>query len=165
MVTLHNRRDYSVSVNGKDIKLKDDDGVVTVPAGEPVTQEELDEIPEADIEIWIDKEIRAVKLVELNKTCNEKIEALVPNGEKNRWETMGLRLAWKRIKHLKSPGNNQDLTPQEEELADQLDTLGESTEAIREARDLIREDINASIGQILKDIDTSANSPRWPQVL
>ena len=111
---------------------------------------------------WTDEEIRAEKIREIKAVCDNKIEAIVPNGEKNRWETRGIRLAWKRIKHLKSPGNNQDLTPQEEELADQLDLLGETTETIREARDLIREDINSASGQPLKDIDSTASNSRWP---
>lgn len=115
-----------------------------------------------DITSRSDQEIRDTKLAAIKSIADAKIEVLVPNGEKNRWETRGLRLAWKRIKHLKSPGNNQDLTSQEEELADQLDTLGESTEAIREARDSIRIDINNASGQALKDIDSTITNPYWP---
>ena len=114
------------------------------------------------IDSYSDEEIKAEKIIAIKALCDNKIEAIVPNGEKNRWETRGLRLAWKRIKHLKSPGNNQDLTPQEEALADELDLLGETTEAIREARDSIRIDINNASGQALKDIAATINNPRWP---
>ena len=109
-----------------------------------------------------DQEIRDTKLAEIKALADVKIEELVPNGEKHRWETRGLRLAWKRIKHLKSPGTNQDLNAQEEDLADQLDAMGEATEAIREARDLIRTEINNSSGQALKDIDTTGTNILWP---
>ena len=114
------------------------------------------------IDSWSDEEIKAEKIIEIKAVCDDKIEALVPNGEKNRWETRGIRLAWKRIKHLKDPSGNPDLNEQEEELAEQLDSLGEATEAIREARDLIREDINDASRQALKDIDATANNQRWP---
>lgn len=110
-----------------------------------------------------DQAIRDIRLAAIKAIADAKIEALVPNGEKNRWETRGLRLAWKAIKHLKSPGTNQDLNPQEESLAEELDLLGETTEAIREARDNIRIDINNASGQALKDIDSTITNPYWPQ--
>jgi len=115
-----------------------------------------------DTESRSDQEIKDIKLAAIKVIADAKIEALVPNGEKNRWETKGIRLLFKRQKHMKDPGPNPDWTPEEVTLAGDLDTLGETTEQVREARDAIRVNINAASGQPLKDIDATETNPLWP---
>lgn len=73
----------------------------------------------------------------------------------------GASLNRKKVKHLTNPAQFSDLTADEEKIAESLEAMQEITEAIREAEDLIIEEIEGATVPELLAIDVESHQA-WP---
>ena len=98
MVTLQNRRDYWVHINGSNVYLRDKGGVVTVPPDQPVTKEELEAIPEADVGAWLAEQKLTQLEARIQRLTEDKVAEHIDPIEKPYW--MGMADAFTRQHNL-----------------------------------------------------------------
>lgn len=86
--------------------------------------------------------VRAIIKATIEGVSDSKVNAIAPARKVQRAIAKGARLNRKALKHLQNPAQFPKLTPEEESIADALETLQDITELIREAEDAIIEELS-----------------------
>lgn len=104
-IALIDRMLYWCSVNGVDpgdVALRDKGGGAYVPTEQPFTQEGLESIPDADIEVWLAEQKLTQLVAEIQRLAEDKVGYHIDPTEKPHWMGVADAFAKREAKYLKA---------------------------------------------------------------